>query len=443
MAPRVGTGKCWIIRAVSLHRTPVTVAIYTVNGAWASFIYLSGPVAPIVAEDLGVPITAAGLVGTALAAGIVTAGALGPASVRRWGRYGATRIALIGLVGTLTALTVLPGVLTGAAGFGLVLALTWISAAFGGTALNASMARLADAHPEHSATVITESNAVAAWVGLFSPLLLGTALGAGLGWWIGIAFCLAAVVVALAAILVADRLEPASRHAPADTEADLVDDVATASAAGLPEPLVEHPAHPPRPPQRHRMPPAFRIALVALFAAVASEFSINYWGSTLIREQTGAATSTATSAMTAAVLGVAVGRTVGPRITARLGRHRTLLAGFTLALVGFFLLWSAQTLPLSVAGLFVLGLGLSSLFPLLLDRGILLSDGQPDLAMGRASLVLGVAVGAAPFALGALGSVVDVRTALLLVPLVILVGLVGVVRSRPPAEPAAHRSPAR
>lgn len=418
---------------MALRRTPVTLAVYGVNGAWASFIYLSGPLARVMTEDLGVSVAAAGLVGTALAAGMVTAGATGPATVRRMGRDGATRMALGGLLLTLTALTVLPALISGTVAFGLVLVLVWITASLGATALNASTARLADAHPDHSATVITEANATAAWVGLFSPLLLGAALGAGLGWWVGIVFCLVAVAVALGGVLLADRMEPASVHTPADSRPELVDEVATASASGLPEAPVEHP--PLLAQGEHRpLPPIFWIAMVALFAAVASEFSINYWGSTLIQDQSGASTSAATSAMTASVAGVAVGRTFGPWVTARLGSHRMLLAGFAVALLGFALLWSAEALPLSVVGLFVCGLGLSSLFPLLLDRGIVLSAGQPDLSMSRVSLVLGVAVGAAPFALGALGAVVAVQTAMLLVPAVVVAGLVGVVRSRPPTS---------
>jgi hypothetical protein len=53
--------------------------------------------------------------------------------------------------------------------------------------------------------------------------------------------------------------------------------------------------------------------------------------------------------------------------------------------------------------------------------------------MARSSLVLGLAVGSAPFALGALGSVMPVRMALLLVPVVVVIGLFGVLASRPHA----------
>ena len=419
-----------------LHRTPITWAIYGVNGAWAAFIYLTGPVSPILSEDLGMSLAAAGLIGTALALGIITASLAAPRAVRRLGRDGATKAGLVVVAAGLVGMVLVPLVASGSVAFGMILGLVWVSASGGGTMLNASMARLSDAHPVHSARVITEANAAAAWVGLFSPLILGAALGAGLGWEVGILACLALALAALVGLVVADRVTarsgPAADGAPGDTSRDAheldshelavqpaLEPVPTARASIAPVPTA--------------LPRVFWLAMVALFAAVATEFAINYWGSTLIQEQTGAPAASATAAMAAVVAGVAIGRTIGSALTLRLGPHRMLLGGFGLALVGFGVLWTAGTLPLSVVGLFVAGLGIAALFPLLLDRGIVLSAGHPDLAMARSSMVLGLAVGSAPFALGALGSVMPVRMALLLVPVVVVIGLFGVLASRPRA----------
>jgi MFS family permease len=421
-------------RSMRLHRTPITWAIYGVNGAWAAFVYLSGPVSPILSEDLGMSLAVAGLVGTALALGISTASVTAPRAVRRLGRDLATKVGLAVLAAALVGMVLVPLVASGSLAFGLILGLVWVCATGGGTTLNASMARLSDAHPEHSAQVITEANAAAAWVGLFSPLILGAALGAGFGWQVGIGACLIAALAALVGLAVADRVTARSGQDPAGG----LDAVAGSSHELGVEPALEPVPGPevePVPPTTAstggRLPRAFWNAMVGLFAAVATEFAINYWGSTLIQEQTGASTSSATAAMAAVVTGLAIGRTVGSGFTLRLGPHRMLLGGFSLALVGFGVLWTAGTVPQSVVGLFVAGLGLATLFPLLLDRGIVLSAGHPDLALARSSLVLGIAVATAPFALGALGSVMAVRTALLLVPVIVVVGLLGVVTSRP------------
>lgn len=413
---------------MKLRRTPLTWAIYASNGAWASFVYLSGPVAPIIATDLGVPKAWAGLVGTALAAGIATASAVAPVAIRRLGRDGTTRLGLMVVAAVLALVAIVPAVLSGTAGFLAILFLVWVAATGGGSLMNASTARLSDIHPEHSGQVITEANAVAGWVGLFSPLLLGIAIGVGLGWWAGVVVCIAAALAALSALVLADRAAGTR-----DSQAPTPHTIAAADEAY--EPPAD--AQAPVPSGTAGLPRAFWMAMIALFAAAGAEFALNFWGSTLIAANTGAAVSQATAVMAASVAGIAVGRTAGSWATAKLGPHMMLLGGFALDLVGFFIVWGAGTLPLAVVGLFIAGLGLATLFPLVLDRGIQLSGGQADLAMSRSSLVLGLSIGGAPFVLGALGSVVSVRTAMLLVPVLVAAGIFGVLMSRPPSVPVA------
>jgi MFS family permease len=414
---------------MAMRRTPITWALYGVNGAWASFVYLSGPIARILAEDLGVAVASAGLLGTAMALGIATASAVAPVAVRRRGRDGATRIGLLATAAAMLGLAVVPPALGGAVGFSAALLMIWIGGTGGGIILNASTARLSDIHHERSGQAITEANAVAAWVGVLSPLLLGAALGAGLGWRVAVVMCLVLLLAALAGLLIADRVE----HQGAGTDDHTPPTTTVATDEGYDAQGGDHPARTPRGAEapKRALPRVFWVAMLALFAAAGAEFAINFWGSALIEERTGAATATATAAMSAVVAGIAVGRTVGSWSTSRLGPHRMLLGGFALALGGFVILWTATALPVSIAGLFIAGLGLATLFPLTLDRGIALSAGQPDRAMARSSLVLGMAVGGAPFVLGALGSVMSVPSAMLLVPVLIVAGLVGVALSRP------------
>lgn len=416
---------------VGLRRVPITWAIYAASGAWASFVYLTGPASPVMANDVGVPAASAGLVGTALAAGIASASLTGPVAVRRVGRDGAMRLGLAVLAAGAAGIATLPRLLDGWPAYAVILALVWFGSTGGATVLNVSTARLAEIHPQHSAYAITEANAAAAWVGLFSPLLLGLALGAGLGWWVAFAICLVGVLAALAGLVVADRIQRAGRRTPEDWPSGTLaaaDELYERPADAAPSPTT---TTPPTPTPDGGLPRRFWVAMIALFAAAGSEFAINFWGSTLIQAQTGAATAAATAAMSASVAGIAVGRTAGSRITHRFGAHRTLLGGFALTILGFAVLWLAGSLPLAVVGLFVAGLGLATLFPLVLDRGLVLSEGRPDQAMARASLVLGLAIGGAPFLLGALGSVVPVSTAMLLVPLIAALGVVGVLGSRP------------
>lgn len=413
---------------MGLKRTPVTWSIYAATGAWAAFIYLAGPISPILADDLGVAAASAGLIGTALAVGGITAAAFQQAAVRRLGRPAVMRLGLGIAAAGIAALATLPRLLDGWPGFGLVLALVWLTSVGGTLTLNVGTTRVSELHPEHSGSAITEANATAAWVGVFSPLVLGAALGAGLGWWIGFWMALVLALAALAGLVLADRTQRRrvaleGRPHRTMTVADELYEAPEEDGSG-PDGAGAQPA-------TNGLPRRFWIAMVALFAAVGAEFSINFLGSTLIQDHTGASTSQATSALAASILGIAVGRTAGTRLTGWLGPHRTLIAGFVLALLGFAVLWSAQVLAGAVTGLFLGGLGLATLFPLIIDRGIGLSGGHPDLAMSRASYVTGTATGGAPFALGALGDVVSVSTAMLLVPVLIGAGLLGVIVSRP------------
>jgi hypothetical protein len=339
------------------------------------------------------------------------------------GALGATAAVLAVLLG-------LAPVLVGVPAFVVACALVWLTSTFGITSLNASLARLSDLHPHDSATVITEANAGAAWVGVLSPLLLGVALGAGFGWGAGVAVSLVVVLAALAGLVVGQRrtAQVPIGAAPAATGPGQPAAAAAPTTAGPTTAASGDTARTDRPMGR-----MFWWCMAAIFTAVATEFGVNFWGSTLIREQTGAVTATATAAMSASVIGVALGRTVAPWLIARLGTHRTLIGGFVVAIVGFAVLWSAGTIVQAVLGLLLTGLGLAPLFPLLLDRAIVLSEGRADLALSRASLVLAFAVGGAPFALGALGAVVPVQRAFLLVPVMIAIGLVAATRSRPPA----------
>ena len=180
-----------------------------------------------------------------------------------------------------------------------------------------------------------------------------------------------------------------------------------------------------------RIPRTFWIVMVAASAAAGAEFGVNYWGASLLAENTTAAASTVTAAMSAPVAGVAVGRTFGARLALRLSAHSLLAGGWVLALLGFVVFWRAGSIALAATGMFVIGLGLSVVYPLLLDRAVLLMPDRSDRAMALVSPFVGAAIGLAPFVLGALAASVGISAAFLMVPLIMVVGLGAVLASRP------------
>jgi predicted MFS family arabinose efflux permease len=180
-------------------------------------------------------------------------------------------------------------------------------------------------------------------------------------------------------------------------------------------------------------PPTIWVVMIAVAATAGAEFGVGYWGATLIAENTGAAAGTATAAMSAPVAGVAVGRTLGAPLALRAPAHPLLVGGWLVALLGFAMFWRAGLLPVAVLGLFVTGLGLSVTYPLLLDRAVLLMPDRADRAIALAAPFVGVAIGVAPFVLGALAGQVGVGAAFLVVPALLVIGLVAVLLTRPKA----------
>jgi MFS family permease len=389
---------------VALTRTRLTWLMYAATAAWASFVYLLGPSTPLLAEDFSLDPQQAGLYGTALAVGIVSGGLVSGRLTSRLGRPATFRMGLL-LLGAGVA------VLFGAPTYPVSLLAVWLAGMGGALVLNSSTATLSDLHGADSAAAITEANAIAAWIGAVSPLVLGAVLAAGVGWRGAVAVCL---VLALAAFVVSLRGAGTTPTASHDRPRPV------AVGRGL----------------RTRQ---FVVTCVALFAAVGSEFAVNFWGATVLREVTSDAR--ATSAMSAVVIGLAIGRTVGAWVSTRVDTHPLMVGGFATAGAGFAVFWTSSGLATAVVGLLLVGLGLSTLFPFVLDRVVANAGGQADRGLAVGSLVLGSAIAVAPFALGALAAVMPVRQAFLLVPALLAAGLLAVLASRPEHAPARADAP--
>ncbi|MBA3523429.1 MAG: hypothetical protein H0T85_02510 [Geodermatophilaceae bacterium] len=165
-----------------------------------------------------------------------------------------------------------------------------------------------------------------------------------------------------------------------------------------------------------RLPVDFWPTVLVLVLCIAAEFSLTFWASDLVRERTGAGVAASTGAVTALLVGMTLGRAAGARLTRVRPVDWLLGRALLLSGAGFLMFWISTALWLSVLGLVLLGLGLSLQFPLAIGRVIAASDGRPDLATGRASVAVGVAIGTAPFALGLLSDEIGTHRAFLLIP---------------------------
>ena len=162
--------------------------------------------------------------------------------------------------------------------------------------------------------------------------------------------------------------------------------------------------------------------LVAVVVGV--EFCVVFYGAALLHTGAGLDAAEAAAAMGLFVAGELTGRVAGGRLTRRPGRARALVLGaLTVTAGGFALLWLADRPLVALVGLTATGLGVANLYPLGLALALAAAPGRTDQAAGRTQLLVGAAVGLAPFALGALADAVGVRGALTVEPVLLALAL--------------------
>jgi fucose permease len=107
------------------------------------------------------------------------------------------------------------------------------------------------------------------------------------------------------------------------------------------------------------------------------------------------------------------------------------------ASLGFLLYWRAGSILPGLVGLFVTGLGVASLYPLILSLAIGAANGQTVQASARATLASGTAILTLPLVLGRLADAAGIRpaygvVAVLLFSVFLIIWLAG---RRSPVQP--------
>jgi len=400
-----------------LHRDRFTLTLYGGFVMWGWLLYSFNPSVPLLARELGVSNAQAGLHGTAMAVGAVGAAALTPVVVRRLGRRAAA-------VGAGVVLAVGTALLTTGTVLAVTLAGVVVLALGGNVMISASQAALADHHGPAASAAVTEANGVGSGIGLVGPLAVGACVAAGWGWRPAVA--VTAVLAVATAVLV--------RRLPADGALGR-GLRGTAGGDG------SDPAGGPVPQGRAGVPAvrASRWFLVTIVAAIAVENATTYWATDLVRDRTGAGAGIATATTAGLVAGMTLIRFVVGPLSLRVSPARLLAAAYGVAVAGWAVLWTATSAPVALAGLFLAGLGYGAHYPLGIALLLGASGGRTDAAQARATVAGGLAIGVAPFVLGALADVVGSHTAFVVVPVVAIVGGVAALagarawrRERPP-----------
>src|SRR5688572_23026334 len=313
----------------TFHRDRLTWLAYLSLAFYGYFLNVLGPITLFLKDELQLTYTVSSFHFTAFAVGILLIGIGGHLVIQHIGRRVSLWVGMAGI--SLSTLLLLAGrnpVLTIGASFlmGLV----------GSLILAIVPAALSDQHGELRAVALSEANVIASLFSAAAPLLVGW-FALRLGQWRYALGIMALTPLFLFLSLRTDR-------APAKP----VHGVPGQSGKSLPR--------------------LFWMYWLALFLSVAVEFCMVFWSADYLEQVLELEKASAAQAVSLFLAGMILGRMTGSRLVQRFSTRAVVTVSMIIAGIGFLLFWSVESSAVGLSGLFVTGLGVANLYPLILSR---------------------------------------------------------------------------
>jgi fucose permease len=159
------------------------------------------------------------------------------------------------------------------------------------------------------------------------------------------------------------------------------------------------------------LPILYWVYWAAIVLAVSVEFCMIFWSADYLVNTLGMLKVDAAQAISLFLAAMIVGRLAGSRLVHHFSSHRVIIASILVAGAGFLVFWMTGNAILGLVGLFVTGLGVASLYPLILSLAIGTANNNTVQASVRATLASGTAILALPLVLGRLADMVGIRQA--------------------------------
>ena len=350
-----------------------------------------GPAQSLLRADQGTSLTIAGLHGTAMGVASIIAGWANPRIAHKYGRSKASWIGLSIFIIGLTLFVVSPPVY-------ITIPATLITGFGVSVVINTMLTKMSGHYGKAAEVAIPQANGVASAGFVTGTALIGTiAIAYPNLWRLGLLLALPVTLV----LFFVGREKDAEDHVP-DSDG----------------------------PQGGKLSRRFWISWFGFVACISSEFATSFWAAALLKDRVGSTAAISTVAIVALGTGMGIGRWYGGLVLKNLKLDTQLLSIIALQFVGFLGFWLSHNMFISLASLFAVGMGISMQFALSAIRLISLSDGRPDLAIGRASLAAGTAIAGAPFLLGILGDNFGISRAYIMVFALIAIAF-GIVKAIP------------
>ena len=368
----------------TFHRDRFTWLAYLSLAFYGYFLNVLGPITPFLIEELQLTYTVSSFHFTAFAIGILLIGLGGHLVIQRIGHQRSLWLGLFGM--SLSALLLLTGrssVITIGASFlmGLV----------GSLILAIVPAALSDQHGEMKAVALSEANVIASLFATSAPLLVGWFAHTIGGWRLALGI--------MAGIPILMFLGLGRNSSPTATS------------------VAEESAQSDKP-----LPLLFWLYWVGIVLGVSVEFCMVFWSADYLEQVLGLIKADAAQAVSLFLAAMIVGRILSSRLVQRFSTRAVVTVSIVAAGIGFLLFWRTDNIFVGLSGLFITGLGVASLYPLILSLAINASNGNTVQAGARATLASGTAILALPLALGGLADAVGIRAAYAVV-LVLLVSV--------------------
>ena len=408
-------------------RAGVSALFFTNAVLYANLV----PRLPEVKDQLELSNAALGTAIAAMPLGALLAGLLAPAFIQRWG---SARVGALGLVVLAVAVAAVP-----LSGSWLVLAAVMLLIG----ALDAVVDVAQNAHGFRVQRLYGRS-VVNAFHGLWSiGAVVGGLLGsaaAGAGTPLGVHLSVSAAVFSLVAIVAhrfllpgpegSERVGQQVERAGAGGGGDAGGDPVPGRSGG-------------RPGRRWGGAGVRTASLLAVLGALAASGALvedagSSWGALYLREELGAGAAAGGLAFVALQAAQTVGRLTGDRVVDRFGQRRVALTGGALTAVGMGAALAWPSIPGTLAGFALAGLGVATLVPAVMHTADELPGLSAGVGLSVVSWLLRVGFLISPTLVGFAADATSLRAALLSV---VLAGLLVLVLGRflnPATGPADH-----
>ena len=357
----------------TFHRDRFTWLAYFALAFYGYFLNVLGPITPFLKDELRLTYTISSLHFTAFAVGILVIGVAGHTLIQRIGQLRSLWLGLFGM--SLSAAFLLLGrspVITIGASFlmGLV----------GSLILAIVPAALSEQHDELRAVALSEANVIASLLATFAPLMVGWFARSFDSWRLSLW-----IMALIPLLLFIGFGRNTSLHTISSVE----------------EPI----------PSKEPLPTLFWLYWVAIVLGVSVEFCMVFWSADYLEQVLGLIKADAAQAVSLFLAAMIVGRIVGSRLVHRFSARGVVTVSIVIAGIGFLLFWRAENSAVGLTGLFLSGLGVASLYPLILSLAIGAANGNTVQAGARATLASGTAILLLPLTLGRLADAVGIRSA--------------------------------